>query len=157
MVSEQLVAEAISWVGVPYKKDGRSRAGVDCSNWFVCLLDALGLVRDVPVVPSRDGFWRKPGDFIGDWAEKVVRDHLVPGTRLETLNAVGFSYGLIERGMIVGIQQLPKLEKITHLVLVENVHSYGIDIIHASRLDGRVVRGPLDPSHPPLKGWLFRG
>lgn len=40
---ETLITEARSWLGVPWRHQGRSRAGVDCVGLLVCVARALGL------------------------------------------------------------------------------------------------------------------
>ena len=70
-VSERIVAEALAWVGTPYRHQG-SRRGVGC--------DCLGLVR---------GVWRAvygnepelPGAYAADWAEAGGEDRLLAAAR----------------------------------------------------------------------------
>jgi NlpC/P60 family putative phage cell wall peptidase len=67
----QIVAEALEWVGTPYRHQG-SRKGVAC--------DCLGLVR---------GVWRgvygeepeAPGHYAADWAEASGEDRLLAAAR----------------------------------------------------------------------------
>jgi NlpC/P60 family putative phage cell wall peptidase len=66
-INEAIVAEALAWVGTPYRHQG-SRKGVGC--------DCLGLVR---------GVWRavygtepeRPGPYARDWAEAGGGDPLL--------------------------------------------------------------------------------
>lgn len=46
MTREQLVLEARSWLGVPFRHQGRSRTGVDCIGFAASLLHANGLLPD---------------------------------------------------------------------------------------------------------------
>ncbi|MEO9341120.1 NlpC/P60 family protein [Mesorhizobium sp. SB112] len=71
MIGEKIVAEALSWVGTPYRHQG-ARKGVGC--------DCLGLVR---------GVWRTvygeevetPVAYAPDWAEAGGRDLLLDAAR----------------------------------------------------------------------------
>jgi NlpC/P60 family putative phage cell wall peptidase len=70
-VAARVVAEALEWVGTPYRHQG-SRKGVGC--------DCLGLVR---------GVWRTvygeepetPGPYAADWAEASGEDRLLAAAR----------------------------------------------------------------------------
>ena len=69
--TEQVVAEALTWIGTPYRHHG-SRKGVGC--------DCLGLVR---------GIWRalygraldEPGAYSSDWAEAGGEERLLSAAR----------------------------------------------------------------------------
>ena len=68
-VAERIVAEALEWVGTPYRHQG-SLKGVGC--------DCLGLVRGVwqavyGVEPEA------PGPYAADWAEATGEDRLLTG------------------------------------------------------------------------------
>lgn len=43
MTGADIVAEARTWIGVPFRHQGRSREGVDCIGLPVCVRAALGL------------------------------------------------------------------------------------------------------------------
>lgn len=70
-VAQLALAEAMSWIGTPYRHQGSTR-GVGC--------DCLGLVR---------GVWRalygaepeSPGAYAPDWAEAGGRDRLMEAAR----------------------------------------------------------------------------
>lgn len=70
-IREKILAEAMSWVGTPYRHQG-SRKGVGC--------DCLGLVR---------GIWRnvygaepeEAGAYSPDWAETGGKDRLLEAAR----------------------------------------------------------------------------
>lgn len=70
-VAASIVAEALEWVGTPYRHQG-SRKGVAC--------DCLGLVL---------GVWRavysheleQPGPYAADWAEATQQERLLDGLR----------------------------------------------------------------------------
>ena len=40
---DMIVAEARTWLGVPWRHQGRTRAGIDCVGLLVCVTRALGL------------------------------------------------------------------------------------------------------------------
>jgi len=70
-IGARIVAEALEWIGTPYRHQGR-RKGIGC--------DCLGLVR---------GVWRavygadadEPGPYTADWAETASGDPLVEAAR----------------------------------------------------------------------------
>lgn len=43
-----VVAEALSWLGVPYRFGGESKAGVDCSGFVSEVLKASGICAEPP-------------------------------------------------------------------------------------------------------------
>lgn len=55
-----LIAEARTWVGVPFRHQGRSRAGVDCAGLFVCVARAL----DIAVPFDRTDYAWEPDDAL---------------------------------------------------------------------------------------------
>ena len=71
MTADAVIAEALSWVGTPYRHQG-AKKGVGC--------DCLGLVL---------GVWRslygaapeRPGAYAPDWAEAGEREMLLDGAR----------------------------------------------------------------------------
>jgi cell wall-associated NlpC family hydrolase len=42
-IREQAVNEARGWIGVPFRHQGRTRAGIDCVGLLVCVGRAMGL------------------------------------------------------------------------------------------------------------------
>lgn len=78
MTAGRIVAEAMTWLGVPYRHQGRSRVGCDCLGLVVGVWEAVGGTR--PDVPR---------DYSLDWAEtaggdpmlEAARRHLVEATR----------------------------------------------------------------------------
>lgn len=74
-IAASVVAEALEWVGTPYRHQG-SRKGVAC--------DCLGLVL---------GVWREvygheleqPGPYAADWAEATQQERLLDGLRRHLL------------------------------------------------------------------------
>ena len=49
----EIVAAALSWEGVPFRHQGRSRAGVDCVGYGRCVGLELGLLDDYDVTNYR--------------------------------------------------------------------------------------------------------
>lgn len=45
-VREQIIAEARSWLGVPFRHHGRTRLGVDCVGLLVCVFGAVIGIRE---------------------------------------------------------------------------------------------------------------
>lgn len=66
---EQVLAEARSWIGVPYLHQGRTRLGVDCVGLLIVVARALWLtdydVSGYPRVPS--------SDFLQSECERLMR------------------------------------------------------------------------------------
>jgi NlpC/P60 family putative phage cell wall peptidase len=70
-VGDQVVAEALAWLGTPYRHQGRKR-GVGCD----CLGLVLGVWRAVyGVAPEQ------PGPYASDWAEAAGEERLLTGVR----------------------------------------------------------------------------
>jgi cell wall-associated NlpC family hydrolase len=44
--AEQVIAEARSWVGVPFKHQGRDRRGIDCVGLPIVICSDLGVLRE---------------------------------------------------------------------------------------------------------------
>lgn len=119
----ELIAQARGWVGVPFRHQGRGRAGVDCAGFLVALMQAAGeLPRD----------YYEPGNYgrapARDLTE-VVRRYCVPAAR-----APGFPGALV-------LIRWPKDRLPSHVGLCT-----GATLIHCYQREGGVVehgyRGP---------------
>jgi len=70
-IGEAVVAEALAWLGTPYRHQGRKK-GVGCD----CLGLVLGVWRAVyGVAPEQ------PGPYASDWAEAAGEERLLTGVR----------------------------------------------------------------------------
>jgi cell wall-associated NlpC family hydrolase len=69
-----LVAEARSWVGVPFRHQGRSREGVDCAGLLVVVARAVGLEA-----PDGADYPKRPD---GAALRRVLAEHLVQRARI---------------------------------------------------------------------------
>lgn len=49
----EIVAEALSWEGVPFRHQGRSRSGVDCVGYGRCIGRELGLLGETDATNYR--------------------------------------------------------------------------------------------------------
>jgi NlpC/P60 family putative phage cell wall peptidase len=70
-VAERIVAEALSWVGTPYRHQG-ARKGVGCD----CLGLLIGVWRAIYRVPPEE-----PGPYAADWAEAGGGDRFLEAAR----------------------------------------------------------------------------
>lgn len=81
MTRDEVVREARSWLGVPYRERGRSRIGIDC----IGLLVVVGQAFQVPHVDHADyGAWPDPHHRIlrvlGQYLDRAPVDGPLPGT-----------------------------------------------------------------------------
>lgn len=140
-----ILTAARSWLGVPYRKAGTCRLrGVDCLNFVgLCFVDA-GILSKLPA--PRDysyGFWRTHPDLIGDAIREGVQ-HFEPGHTLEFLRPPRLAD--LRPGDVLSVCQLRKLDRATHVVIVESVDPSAVRIIHARQgLGGCVERSQLNP------------
>jgi NlpC/P60 family putative phage cell wall peptidase len=75
LAAAAVVAEALTWVGTPYRHQG-SRKGIGC--------DCLGLIRGVwEAVYGNEP--EHPGPYAPDWAETGGRDRLLDAARRHCL------------------------------------------------------------------------
>jgi cell wall-associated NlpC family hydrolase len=119
----ELITQARTWLGVPFRHQGRGRAGVDCAGFLVALMEAAGeLPRDYHE-PANYG--RMPARELID----VVRRYCVPAARAPTFP-----------GALV-LMRWPRDRQPSHVGLCT-----GATLIHCYQREGGVVehgyRGP---------------
>ncbi|AAT69484.1 cell wall-associated hydrolase [Alphaproteobacteria phage PhiJL001] len=75
---DDIVAEALSWEGVPWRHQGRTRKGIDCAGLAVLVGSSLGLTTANPTAYPR----RPDGSFLRHFQDALeqipVRD-ILPG------------------------------------------------------------------------------
>lgn len=125
--ADEIVAEALSWLGTPYRHQASSK-GVGC--------DCLGLIR---------GVWRSlygneleaPGDYAPDWAEAGGEERLLFGAarKLEPKPLNAFC-----AGDVLIFRWRPHLPAKHAGIAVSQTH-----FIHAYQGGGSVVKSALVP------------
>lgn len=136
MAHADFIAIARSWLGVPFRHQGRSRVGVDCAGLVICVAREAGLVD-----PGFDinGYRRQPdGSLLGACA-----DHLIAAPTLEAAHLV-----------VVRFSVQPQ-----HVALVVPYRHGGLALLHALQHSGHVVEHRLDRTwRDRLVGaWCFPG
>ena len=114
---QALIAEARTWIGVPFRHQGRTRRGVDCIGFLGAVANTCGAVVTLPTDYGMDV---DPARFIRgirEWLEEIPISRACEGDFL------------VIRFKCLG----------THLVLRTDV-----GIIHASTSAGKVVEHNLD-------------
>lgn len=123
-VANAVVAEALEWVGTPYRHQGHAK-GVGC--------DCIGLVR---------GIWRAvlgceiepPGPYAPDWAEAGERDFLLEAMRRHFIEKPKAS---MAEGDVILFRWRPHLPAKHAAILIgpdRFVHAYQGHAVTASRL-----------------------
>lgn len=127
MTPERIAEEARSWLGVPFRHQGRTRRGVDCAGLVIVVGRAVG-------------------GFAPDWdfTNYQRQEHPRQMIRLMDANLSRRTDGEPERvGDIVVIH--PKGSTSWHMGIV-----VGSLVVHAYSLEGRVVESPL------TREWVYR-
>ena len=127
---------ARSWVGVPFRHQGRSRDnGVDCVGLVICLARELGLV---PLDADVNGYRRTPDGSMLEQCD-VWLDRAPLGSA--HVAAVRFS-------------EVPQ-----HLALLVPHHYGGLAFIHALQRNGQVVSHRVDDTwrRRIVQAYRFRG
>lgn len=126
-IRRRVVAEALEWVGTPYRHQGhRKEIGCDC----------LGLVR---------GIWRaiysgemeEPGAYAADWAEAGGEERLLMAARRHFCEKAPVPF---DRGDLLLFRWRPHLP-VKHLGIAVDRSSF----VHAYEGAGAVVRSALVP------------
>lgn len=116
ITAQQLVDGARSWIGVPFRHQGRSRLGVDCVGLPLCVMGELGILPEG--YADKPLYGRQPNSR--DQLDVVERFC----TRLESP----------ENGCLVMIIW-PKVKWPSHVALLDGGH-----MIQAYEQSGRVVK-----------------
>ena len=117
-----IVAAAQSWVGVPWRHQGRSRDGVDCLGFLIVVARDLGLDRGIDLDAPAFRAYRRlpPAGLGGKLAEHLDRASVItPGH--------------------VGLFALAETEP-AHVAIFAPGHGTGLDLIHAYAPAKAVVR-----------------
>lgn len=121
--ASDLVVQARTWLGVPFRHQGRGRAGLDCAGFVVALLKAAGELPSNYTEPANYG--RTPAPELIE----VVRQYCIQGAR-----APGFAGALV-------LIRWPRDRLPSHVGLCT-----GDTLIHCYQREGGVVehgyRGP---------------
>jgi cell wall-associated NlpC family hydrolase len=67
---DELIAQARSWLGVPYLHQGRSRNGADCLGFLACMLAELGSRTFLDALPNN--YPRNPQSILAVAAPKLA-------------------------------------------------------------------------------------
>lgn len=116
-LGEQLVSEAMNWIGTPYVWGGESERGVDCSGLIRCVIQNVGVNPggDMTANNMANGY-----GFFGNHTVVVGGGDLLPG------DFIFFDWG-----------SPPKLNSVDHV----GIFAGNNEIIHASSSAyGKVVR-----------------
>lgn len=149
-VGQKIADVALTWVGVPYRDRGRTRHGVDCANGVGAIFHEAGVIDSIPVYNYRRGYWKRQPQLI----LKAVIDALgglIDGHAVQ--HFVEPPAGLVPGDLLL-VSQRPGIEAITHAVIVIEVSSLGIDIVHA-RQGGGSMPGEVERVIMP-KPWTVR-
>lgn len=122
MIDAQVRAVALSWLGVPFRHQGRSREhGVDCAGLAICVARDLGLVE-----PDWDvtGYRRMP--------DGTMRAHC--DARLDPTESLAAAHLALIRFAI----------EPQHLAVVVPRPPDGWSLVHALERSGRVVQHRLN-------------
>jgi NlpC/P60 family putative phage cell wall peptidase len=123
----RVAAEALEWVGTPYRHQGH-RKGVGC--------DCLGLVRGIwRAIHSRD--LEEPGAYAADWAEAGGEERLLVAARRHFREKAP---GPVERADLLLFRWRPHLP-VKHLGIAVDRFSF----VHAYEGAGAVVQSALVP------------
>lgn len=120
--ADEILAEAKTWLGVPYKYLGRSRAGVDCVGLPLVVAKALGITnfdtRSYGMDPS-------------------------PRALLNGLAAAGFTF--VREGETGDLPVLKVQGSPRHVAILERTPAGVIYLLHAWHPAQKVIREPYIP------------
>ena len=125
IVAADVVAAAQSWVGVPWRHQGRSREGVDCLGLLIVVARDLGIDRGIDLDAPAFRAYRRlpPAGLAGKLAEHLDRATIIePGT--------------------IGLFALAETQP-AHVGIFAPGPGSGLDLIHAYAPAKAVVRHRL--------------
>lgn len=117
ITAQELVDEARTWIDTPFRHQGRSRSGVDCVGYPLCIMKTKGILP--ATYTDKPLYGRQP--ISADQLD-VVKSFCTP---LD---------GALENGCVIMIIW-PKAKWPSHVALLD-----GRDMIHAYELSGKVVK-----------------
>lgn len=117
-----VVAEARTWIGVPWVHQHRSRQGVDCAGLIICVARDLGLL---PADFDLNGYSRRPDGTLlavcDEHMDRIDRSAMQPGDVL-----------------VVATEHDPQ-----HMGILGDYRHGGLSLIHAASKAGRVIETRL--------------
>lgn len=135
-LNEQIVIEAKSWLGVPFRHLGRSRRGVDCVGLIICVAHALNLTD----YDTRN-YARRPNviEFVSEFKRNMDRVNL---------KKAGHGHVLLTREV-----RFP-----AHCGIIEVDELQRQWLIHSYEPFGKVVREPIryNQERAPLFAFQYR-
>jgi hypothetical protein len=132
---ESVVAHARSWLGVPFRHQGRDRNGVDCAGLVICLGRELGLLpKDFDV----NGYRRSPDGTMLAECDKHLDIAPIAQAHVAVMR---FS------------------EEPQHIALLVPYRHGGLAVLHALERSGKVVEHRIDSVWRDriVKTYRFRG
>jgi cell wall-associated NlpC family hydrolase len=127
---EHMVNEARTWIGVPFRHQGRSRLGVDCIGLIICVRNAVGM-------------WMDGMHETTSYPKRAIDELL-----LDKLNEYCTPLRRAEPGCVV-LFKWPKMQFPTHVAICT-----GENIIHSYRTVGQVCEvGYREPWRRMTRGF----
>lgn len=136
LTREDVVREARSWLGVRWRHQGRSRAGVDCGGLVVMVGRALGLL---PVEADMKGYPVYPD---GRTLDDVCRRYLVP------------KIGEALPGDVPLMRPAMSVPWPCHLGIVTELETGELGLIHS--YGNTVIEGAVKETRYTRAGWKRR-
>lgn len=128
---DQVVEEARSWLEVPFRHQGRNRAGLDCAGLLEVVASALGDSVVAAIGPTIRGYSRIPDEpqvrsLMSKAMKQKPRADMKPGDVVQTIDSRG-------------------VRKVCHMGIVTTLNG-GLGLIHAYNRVGykKVVEHQLD-------------
>jgi len=127
----EIIAEARSWRGVPFRHQGRGRTGIDCAGLVEVVGTALGDAKVAMLGPTIRGYSRLPNEpevqrLMALALRRKSPIDLRPGDIIQSVDHAGY-------------------RKVCHMGIVTDLHG-GLGLVHAYNRVGykKVVEHTLD-------------